>query len=50
MKKPDILNPELENSVTEPKEDEFKSKLELSDLDAEQVTGGTVQKTCLIVL
>ena len=50
MKKPDILNQKPENSVTEPKEDEFKSKLDISDLDAEQITGGTVQKNCVIVL
>ena len=48
MKKPDILNPELEASVTEPKEDEFKSKLDITDLDAEQVTGGATY-TCFTI-
>ena len=42
MKKPDILNPELENSVTEQEEDRFKSKLDITDLDAEQITGGAM--------
>ena len=48
MKKPDILNPELENSVTEPKENKFDSKLDITDLDAEQITGGSTR--CMAVI
>ena len=44
MKKPDILNPELEASVTEPKDDKFDSKLEITDLEVEQVTGGATYR------
>ena len=49
MKKPDILNPELEDSVTEPKQEQFKSRLEVTDQDAEQVAGG-VTPYCSVVL
>ena len=48
MKKPDILNPELEASVTEPKQEQFKSRLEVTDQDAEQVAGG-VTPYCSVV-
>ena len=43
MKKPDILNPELEDSVTEPKHEQFQSCLEVTDTDAEQVAGGNTR-------
>ena len=42
MNKPDILNPELENSVTEPKQEQFKSRIEITEKDVEQVTGGAM--------
>ena len=41
MKKADILQSETETAVTKPKEDESRPKLEVTDVDAEQVTGGT---------
>ena len=50
MKKPDILNPELENSVTEPKQEQFKSRLDITDLDAEQITGGCIKVLCTTYL
>ena len=49
MKKPDILNPELEDSVTEPKLEQFKSRIEISEKDVEQVAGG-VNPYCSVVL
>ena len=42
MKKADILQSETEKNVTEPKEDDFRPKLEVTDLDTEQITGGRV--------
>ena len=42
MKKTDIPQSETEKTVTEPKEDDFRPKLEVTDLDTEQITGGTV--------
>ena len=46
MKKPDILKPEIEESVTEPKQEQFKSRLEVTDTDAEQVAGGSIKVLC----
>ena len=42
MKKPDILQSETETAVTKPKEDESRPKLEVTDLDTEQITGGRI--------
>ena len=41
MKKTNIPQSETEKTVTEPKEDDFRPKLEVTDLDTEQITGGT---------
>ena len=46
MKKPDILNAELEDTVTEAKQEQFKSRLDITDLDAEQITGGCIKVLC----
>ena len=48
MEKPDILNAELENAVTEAKQEQFKSRLDITDVDAEQIAGGGVAN-CKVV-
>lgn len=40
MSKPDILKSEIEQSVTEPEQESFKSQLEITEEDVEQVAGG----------
>ena len=42
MKKADIMQSETETAVTKPKEDESRPKLEVTDLDIEQITGGRI--------
>ena len=43
MKKPDILKPEIEESVTEPEQEQFQSRLEVTETDTEQVAGGNTR-------
>ena len=50
MKKPDILKAELEDTVTEAKQEQFKSRLDITDLDAEQITGGSIKVLCTTYL
>ena len=48
MEKPDILKAELEDTVTETKQEKFKSQLEITETDAEQVAGGAFKVKCAI--
>lgn len=50
MNKPNIPNPELEESVAEPKDEIFKSRLEIEEPDLEKIAGGSKVNYCSIVV